>query len=263
MEKEYFILNGIAYKVVCSSISLYETSDGIQLFPDVTAKNDQVEYELSELHLYHNNGFQTGVKKIAELAGEKYVWEDAYNDKGEEAGFLYVLEHENVTEGTIEIMSVGRNEITLKWTGKANIFWDDAFGADVPFETVVRMKLPKKREVAIDAYKGVKAKVNKDLEIELLNFEEIETAANKMQETRIWTNFNITLNFKVTYKGTEYLGRVQFTNGKNHYETFFDASCPLKVTSGGFDWSIFEFLFTFYVESGPQWKKHNEQMKIV
>ena len=76
------------------------------------------------------------------------------------------------------------------------------------------MKLPKKRRVTIDAYKTVKTKVNKDLEIELLNFPEVESAAYKMQETRIWTDFNVTLYFKVTYKGTEYLGNVVYTNGK-------------------------------------------------
>lgn len=88
----------------------------------MTAKNDQVEQELSEIHLYHNNGFQTGVKRIKELVGKKYVWEEAYNDQGEEAGFLCVLEHENVTQGIIEIMDVGRNEITLKWKGKRIFF---------------------------------------------------------------------------------------------------------------------------------------------
>lgn len=188
MKKEYLILNDVSYKIVSSGIGVYETNEGIQLFPEVTAKNDQVEQELSEIHLYHNNGFQTGVKRIKELAGKKYVWEEAYNDQGEEAGFLCVLEHENVTQGIIEIMDVGRNEITLKWKGKANIFWSDSFGADVPFETVLQMKLPKKRRVTIDAYKTVKTKVNKDLEIELLNFPEVESAAYKMQETRIWTD---------------------------------------------------------------------------
>lgn len=249
METEYFILNGVKYKIVDSSIGLYETNEGIALFPEVTAENDQVESTLSELRLYHNNGFQTRVKKIAELAGKKFVWKEAYNDKGEEAGFLCVLEHEHVTEGTIEVMGVGRNDITLKWTGKANVFWNDALGADVPFETVVRMKLPKRRKVKIDAYKTVKAKLNKELEIELLNFEEIESAANKMQETRVWTDFNVTLHFKVTYKRAEYLGNVRFTNGKNNFETFLDPSCPLKVTSDGFGWSDFEFEFVFYVES--------------
>lgn len=250
MEKEYFILNDVTYKIISSSITLYETNEGIQLFPEVKAKNNQVEQELSELHLYHNNGFQTGVKKIEELAGKRYIWEETYNDKGEEAGFLYVLEHENVTEGTIEIMGVDKNYITLKWKGKANIFWDEVFGADVPFEAVFQMKLPKKRKVKIDAYKTVKTKVNKDLEIEILNFEEIESAANKMQKTRIWTDFNVTLYFKVTYKGTEYLGNVKYTNGKNNYETFFDKSCPLKIIHDGFGWSAFAFIFVFYVESG-------------
>ena len=60
MKKEYFILNDVSYKIVSSGIGVYETNEGIQLFPEVTAKNDQVEQELSEIHLYHNNGFQTG-----------------------------------------------------------------------------------------------------------------------------------------------------------------------------------------------------------
>ena len=248
METGYFILNGVQYKIVGSSISVHETNEGILLFPEITAKNNQVECELSEIYLYHNNGFQTGVKKIADLTGKKYVWEEACNDKGEEAGFLYVLEHEDVTEGTIEVMAVNRNDLTLKWTGKANIFWNDVFGADVPFEAVVQMRLPKKRKVSIDAYKTVKAKISKELEIELLNAEEIESAANKMQETKSWTDFNVTLHFKVAYKGTEYLGDVTFTDGKNNFETFFDPLCPLKVTSDGFGWSCFEFTFVFYVE---------------
>lgn len=250
METGYFILNGVKYEIVGSSIGLYETDEGIQLLPEVTAKSDQVDGALSKLHLYHHNGFQTGVKKKAELAGKKYVWQEAYNAQGEDAGFLYVLEHENVTEGTIEILGVDREDIILKWTGKANVFWDDVFGADIPFETVVQMKLPKKRKIKIDAYKTVKARIDKELGIEILNFEEIQSAANNMQQTRVWTDFNVALHFKVTYKGMEYLGDVKFTNGKNNYETFFDPSCPLKVTSDGFGWSRFEFTFVFCVESG-------------
>lgn len=63
-------MKDVTYKIVDSNIGLYETNEGILLFLEVTAKNDQVEYALSKLHLYHNNGFQTGVKKIAELAGQ-------------------------------------------------------------------------------------------------------------------------------------------------------------------------------------------------
>lgn len=33
MKKEYFILNDVSYKIVSSGIGVYETNEGIQLFP--------------------------------------------------------------------------------------------------------------------------------------------------------------------------------------------------------------------------------------
>lgn len=44
--------------------------------------------------------------------------------KNEEAGYFYVVEHEDVTKGTIEILKVDKNNITIHWSGTANIFWD-------------------------------------------------------------------------------------------------------------------------------------------
>lgn len=43
--------------------------------------------------------------------------------KNEEAGYFYVVEHEEVTSsGIIEILKVDKNNITIRWSGTANIF---------------------------------------------------------------------------------------------------------------------------------------------
>lgn len=56
-----------------------------------------------------------------------------YNEKGEEAGSLYVFEHEDVIKGTIEFLRREGRKYYIRWSGTANVFWNDEYGADVPF----------------------------------------------------------------------------------------------------------------------------------
>ncbi|MDR2898117.1 MAG: hypothetical protein LBU99_04810 [Spirochaetaceae bacterium] len=43
---------------------------------------------------------------------------------------------------TTEILAVKENELIIKWSGLANIFWDKKYGADVPFETIFTVAIP-------------------------------------------------------------------------------------------------------------------------
>ena len=84
--------------------------------------------------LYHNNGFVIeNISSWKELEGQKLVWESEYNERDEEAGFLCVFEHENVTKGTIEILERRGTSFLVRWAGTANVYWDDEYGEDVPF----------------------------------------------------------------------------------------------------------------------------------
>ncbi len=253
MKKEYFKLNNIEYNIDNAEINMYNEENGIRLFIEVSAStnNSDVDFELRNIYLYHNNGFQTGVSTINELNGKKYSWSSYMNDNDEEAGTLYVLEHEDVTKATIEILDIFQDQIIIRWEGLANVFWGDEFGADVPFETEFIAKLPKTKKICINAYEKTEFKIDNNCKIKLINFEDIEFAANKMHETRQFKDFNTTLKFKVIYDDNEYLGRVIYTNGKNNYETIMDEKCPIIVKHCGFEWStkLKEFNFMFEVSN--------------
>ena len=92
------------------------------------------DYEEVSPHLYHNNGFSLNIRSWKAIEGMSKIWEEEYNEDDEEAGGLCVFEHEDVTSGTIEFLKRQGNEFFIRWTGTANVYWDDEYGADVPFE---------------------------------------------------------------------------------------------------------------------------------
>lgn len=251
MKKEYFKLNNIKYNIDNTKIYIDNEENGIRLSIEVKAstENTDIDFELKHIYLYHNNGFQTGVSKIKDLKGKTYNWSSYINENDEEAGTLYVLEHEDVTKATIEIIDVSEDQMIIKWEGLANIFWNEEFGKNVPYETEFIVKLPKIKRICINAYQKTEFKINNNCKIELVNFKDIESAANKMQETRQWTDFNTTLNFKIIYDDKEYCGKVIYTNGKNNYETIMDEKCPIQIKHCGFEWSTIlkKFNFTFEI----------------
>lgn len=90
-------------------------------------------YESVSPRLYHNNGFVLNISSWKELEGQTLVWESEYNANGEEAGFLCVFEHEAVTKGKIEFLERRGNVFWVRWSGTANVYWNDEYGEDVPF----------------------------------------------------------------------------------------------------------------------------------
>ena len=46
-----------------------------------------------------------------------------------------IIDFEDVTKGTIEVLKVEDHSITIHWNGTGNIYWDNEFGKDVPFDT--------------------------------------------------------------------------------------------------------------------------------
>lgn len=76
---------------------------------------------MSYVRLYHNNSFHTHTPNLGEISRKKFIWKDEYNVEDEEAGTLYVQEHEAVREGIIEILNVENGHIAIKWSGKADV----------------------------------------------------------------------------------------------------------------------------------------------
>ena len=62
----YFKLNNIDYDISNCSVRLYNEISGIRMYIEVNAetKNQEIDFELRNVSLYHNNGFNTNVRDI-------------------------------------------------------------------------------------------------------------------------------------------------------------------------------------------------------
>jgi len=96
--------------------------------------DENIDYEMRELQLY-NEGFNTKVQNIEQLKEKAFAWKRSMNNEGEEAGILNVVEFENVTKGTIEIVDIDEKNITIHWSGEGNIYWNELYSKNVPFNT--------------------------------------------------------------------------------------------------------------------------------
>lgn len=109
----------------------------------ITKLSDEEQAELDEgeepffetvlPYLYHNNGFKIDVRSWKDIEKIVLNWDSEYNENDEEAGNLYVFEHEEITKGKIEFLERKENKFLIRWTGTANVYWNDEYGADVPF----------------------------------------------------------------------------------------------------------------------------------
>ncbi|MBO4701242.1 MAG: hypothetical protein J5625_01135 [Lachnospiraceae bacterium] len=236
----YFKLKDVEYQVISASVRLdiIPRNQELKMFIDIEAETDskELDYELKNVHLYHNNGFQIGGKTLRNLKGKKYEWKKDTNRFGEEAGNLYVLEHEEVTSGVIEIIDVTKEKIAIKWTGFANVFWNDEFGENVPFETEIEASLPEiPKYKIINGMESTRFKLDKNSELILLNFEDILNECQRCKELWIqndseaWQKYDAVLKMKLIHKGIEYFGEADYKGSATQCETIIDESCPIKI----------------------------------
>ena len=235
-----FILKDILYHVTYPSLCAHYQDMELVLFPEVEAekKKKKVEYEMSSVRLYHNNGFHTHTSDFKSLQGKKFVWKNEYNRDEEEAGTLYVQEHEAVREGTIEIQKVENGQMTIKWSGRADVGWSRKYGSKVPFETVFTAKIPASVPYILDASKSVRMTIDDKTALEILNLEEFNEEVMRVSESRVWDSFHTVLKFRLIHAKEEYPGEVLFTNGKNNFELKMEKACPKKVEFKGVDYNL-------------------------
>ena len=234
----YFKLNDVEYTIESCDVAfdIIPYNQHLKMYIDIEAKNesDQIDYELQYVRLYHNNGFDIGGKTTRNLKGKRFEWKKASNWNG---GTLYILEHEDVTSGVIEILDITADTIKIKWTGFGNVFWNDEYDKNVPFEAEIESSLP-----AMPKYKvlnGMAAsvfKLDKDTFLELLNFDDLLQECNRCVEMwrnddkEAWEKYNATLNMILRYKGVEYQGKAVYNGHATQCETIFSDSCPVKIT---------------------------------
>lgn len=238
--KGTFVLRDITYQITGTSLWATYKDMGLVLFPELEAKADRekVEYEMSRIRLYHNNGFQTHAPSFEALKGRKFIWTSEYNDQDEEAGTLYVQEHENIQKGAIEILDVENKELTVKWSGLANVGWSRKYGRNVPFETIFSVKIPDNISYTLNAIQSTKTQLDEHTLLEILNLPEFNQEVSRVSESRQWEDFNTILKFRLTQNGTDYFGEVCFKNGKNNFELHMDEKCPVKLAFERVDFNL-------------------------
>lgn len=142
-EEGRFILKDIVYEVTGVSIYTEFFHSEIIISLDIEAETkDSVDYEFRRVRLYHEDGFNTHTTTFEELKGKKFDMELDPDSDESSAGSLYVLEHEDITMGTIEILDVTEGKITIRWNGLANVYANEMYGENVPFDTVFTADIP-------------------------------------------------------------------------------------------------------------------------
>ncbi len=231
--KYTFTLKDIVYTVTSSSINFEESDGGLVIYPEITAKakDKKVDYELSEIRLYHNSGINTGVKDKKQLIGKRFVWESDTNEHGEEAGFLCVGEHSPINKGVIEILDVKRNSVTIKWSGSADVDWDEKYGEDVPFETEFSAQLsPSVRYLSLYFLKKP-TEVLGDTVFEVTDTEELQAAmmeAWKKHKAKEQAFITAKQKFKITHLGKEYQAEISLDNAPVTEDTPLVLKCGEK-----------------------------------
>ncbi len=234
----YFRLKGVEYDIDSCYVAfdISPNNEHLIMYIDIEAQteNDDIDYDLQYVRLYHNNGFDIGAKTLRNLKGKRFEWKNASNWDG---GTMYVLEHEDVTSGVIEILDVTADTIRIRWTGCANVFWNEEYDEDVPFETEIETALPE-----VPKYKvlnGMSAsvfKLDNDTVLEFLNFDELMEECRRCVEMwrnddkEAWSKYNAALNMILRHKGTEYQGKAVYEGGATSCETVFADNCPVKIS---------------------------------
>lgn len=242
MKTENVILfNNVEYEISSKSLFISNLDGVITLGLDLEAstRDESIDSELRSIRLYHNDNFVTQCKDISELKGKKFVWPNSEDKDLGSAGFLYVLEHEEVTSCTMEILDVKDDSLVIKWTGNANVYWNDEFGANVPFSCCVDVSIPKKKEITIKPLEKNRVKIDDNSYLEILNISGFNFMLGMVSLIKAWNLVNGTLKFKVNYNGVDYFGNVIFKNGKNNYKLVMkDTNCPIKINFKGFDFNF-------------------------
>ena len=129
-------IKDVEYEIVTAYVSLRDSAKDYCMSIDIFArtKDEKIASEIKEVQLYID-AFHTNVHSVEELVHKKFVWDSTENLNQEAAGVLNIIDFEDVTKGTIEVLKVEDHNITIHWNGTGNIYWDNEFGKDVPFDT--------------------------------------------------------------------------------------------------------------------------------
>lgn len=102
---------------------------------EVETESEEYDGERWEPRLYYQ-GLLVDAFEDAGPHGRLTSWVST-SDEGyphPEAGYMYVFGHHGLRSCTVTFGIQAGRFIELKWSGKCDVFWDDEFSKDVPFD---------------------------------------------------------------------------------------------------------------------------------
>lgn len=131
--------NEYNYTISSAKLEIKIIDGEIWLSPEIEAsyenKNEELDSAVCDLNFYFNGKFNTHLTDISELKGARFICDTEMQPDSDysDGAFLYVVEHEEVTEGVLEIIDIDDTNITFRWYGQADVGWNDWFGYAVAF----------------------------------------------------------------------------------------------------------------------------------
>ena len=102
---------------------------------EVETEDEEYDGERWAPSLYHQ-GLLASVFEDAGPGAKRTSW-IATNDEAyphPEGGYMFVFGHHDVRSCIVTFGTQSGGHLELKWSGKCDVFWDDEFSKDVPFD---------------------------------------------------------------------------------------------------------------------------------
>lgn len=142
---------------------------GLFLTAAVGTEEKELNGESCAPWLRHNGGIKIDIPHWTELEGKRWIFDGAYDENGSEAGFFGVFEEEPLKECRFEIIKRDGRKFTVRWSGIADMFFDDEYDCDVPFECEFTAELAGigiQQCVADQTEAGLRAALGKIIELD-------------------------------------------------------------------------------------------------
>jgi hypothetical protein len=104
---------------------------------EIETECEEYDSERWEPLLYHQ-GLLIDAFEDAGPQGIRTSWASA-SDEGyphPEAGYMYVFGHHDIRSSIMTFGTQTGRTIELRWSGQCDVFWDDEFSKDVPFDCI-------------------------------------------------------------------------------------------------------------------------------
>lgn len=139
VKDQYLKIRDLTFDVESANISIKQRANDYILFIELKTISRKVEGEMWHPYLYINNGIPLNEDDINNLARKTFEYD--YELDNSQTWIMYVLGHENIKKGRIEILSQKDNVLSVKWSGEADIYFNEDYDENVPFESSFEAKL--------------------------------------------------------------------------------------------------------------------------